>query len=245
MDFKTVIGDRIQKICKPLGVDIAYAYQELTDIPGNLPNGRKKPWGTGHAVLVCDGLIDSPFAVINADDYYGKYGFLAASKFLESGYYGLVGYQLKNTLSNNGSVTRGICSIEDGKLMRIAETKNIVKVKNGAEANGEPVDLAVLVSMNFWCYPLDFFEVLRKGFLSFLSNIKDPLKDEYLLPIIADEMLKDGVLFTVLPTEDKWFGVTYKEDKPTVVDGLKNLLKPVRIGLIYIQISICRDNYGV
>nr|MBQ4456383.1 nucleotidyltransferase [Clostridia bacterium] len=246
-DFRVVIGDRIEAVCAPLGVEVAYAFQELGNIPGKVPEGRTKPWGTGHAVLACDGMLDAPFAVINADDYYGKYGFIKAAEFLETGSYGLVGYQLKNTLSEHGGVTRGICTVENGKLVGIKETKNIVKTADGAEAvisrekdtgdrmqgTGEAkkteerkvLDPEALVSMNFWCYPASFIEVLRKGFPEFLKNMSDPLKDEYLLPIIADGMLKEGVEFTVLPTDDKWFGVTYKEDKPAVVESFRQLIK--------------------
>ena len=223
-DFRAVIGDRIEKLCAPLGVEVAYAFQELANIPGTVPEGRTKPWGTGHAVLACEGLIDSPFIVINADDYYGKHGFVKAAAFLEKGGYGLVGYILKNTLSENGGVTRGICSVEGGRLTGIAETKNIVKTKTGAEVNGEEVDVNSLVSMNFWCYPAEFMAVLKKGFPVFLQNMKDPLKEEYLLPIIADGMLKEGVAFSVLPTDDHWFGVTYKEDKPAVVESFRQLI---------------------
>ena len=150
-DFQTVIGDRIEQEVEPLGVEIAYAFQEMTDIPGTVPEGRTKPWGTGHAVLACEGLIDGPFAVINADDYYGKNGFKKAADYLGQGY-ALIGYRVKNTLSENGGVTRGLCSVIDGKLSAIHETKNIVKTVDGAEADGVPVDLEGLVSMNFWCY---------------------------------------------------------------------------------------------
>ena len=239
-DFRDVIGNRIEAICSPLGVEIAYAFQELAYIPGKVLEGRTRPWGTGHAVLACDGMIDSPFAVINADDYYGKNGFKKAASFLETGKYGLIGYQLKNTLSENGGVTRGICTVEDGRLVGIEETKNIVKTAEGAEAvvcrekdtddrrqkteERKKLDLEALVSMNFWCYPAEFLAVLKKGFPKFLAGMKDPMKDEYLLPIIADGMLKDGMEFTVLPTDDKWFGVTYKEDKPAVVESFRNLI---------------------
>ena len=223
VDFKLAIGNRIESLCDSLGVEVAYAYQELEDVPIHV-EGRTKPWGTGHAVLACEGLIDSPFAVINADDYYGKKGFVKASEFLGRGY-GLVGYVLKNTLSDNGGVTRGICKVEDGKLVGIQETKNITKTDEGAEASGEVINIESLVSMNFWCYPATFMNVLKKGFPEFLSNMKDPLKDEYLLPIIADGMIGDGVEFTVLPTDDKWFGVTYKEDKAAVVNSFRGLIE--------------------
>ena len=226
-DFKAIIGDRIAAICEPLGVEIAYAFQELSEASRYCPSvdlsGRTKPLGTGHAILACDGLIDSPFAVINADDYYGKNGFIKAASFLGDSY-GLVGYILKNTLSDNGGVTRGICSVSDGTLTGIAETKNIVKTSTGASVDGVPVDVESLVSMNFWCYPASFMDVLREGFPQFLASMPDPMKSEYLLPIIADAQLHSGTRFTVLPTDDKWFGVTYKEDKPAVMESFKALI---------------------
>lgn len=223
-DFRTVIGERIESVCARLGVVVEYAFQEMNDIPGTVPEGRAKPWGTGHALLACRDIIDSPFAVINADDYYGKTGFEVAADFLGKGY-ALVGYQLKNTLSDNGGVTRGICSVESGKLIGIEETKNIVKTAFGAETNGKELDLDSLVSMNFWCLPKEFIDVLKDGFPKFLQEMKDPLKDEYLLPTIADGMLRDGVEFSVLPTDDRWFGVTYKEDKPSVVESFRKLIE--------------------
>lgn len=227
-DFREVIGNRIENVCAVHHVEVAYAFQELSDIP-DFPGkekvtGRTKPWGTGHAVLACDGLLDSPFCVINADDYYGKEGFVKAAQFLDKEQYGLVGYVLKNTLSDNGGVTRGICSVQDGKLVGIQETKNIIKTAGGAEADGCAVDTESLVSMNFWCYPQEFMDVLKKGFPVFLKNLSDPMKEEYLLPIIADAMLKDGVAFIVLSSHDHWFGVTYKEDKPDVVASFRRLI---------------------
>lgn len=222
-DFKRIIGNRIEGVCKSLGVEVAYAFQELADIPCDLPEGRVKPWGTGHAVLACKDLIDDSFAVINSDDYYGKNGFAKASDFLADKY-GLVGYQLKNTLSDNGGVTRGICKVENERLTGINETKNIIKTDAGAESNGTAIDIDSLVSMNFWCYPKEFISVLKDKFPVFLSTMKDPLKDEFLLPIIADEMIREKTEFTVLPTDDKWFGVTYKADKESVVSSFKQLI---------------------
>lgn len=221
-DFRNRIGERIESICKPLGVEIVYAFQEREMFVESVPEGRTKPWGTGHAILCAADAIDSPFAVINADDYYGKEGFKKAAEFLGSNY-ALVGYILKNTLSDNGGVTRGICSVDNGELVGISETKNIVKVPDGAEVDGRKLDIDSLVSMNFWCYPLEFVDILKKGFPDFIANMKDPLKDEYLLPIIADGMLKDGVKFSVLPTNDQWFGVTYKEDKASVMENFRKL----------------------
>lgn len=238
-DFKTIVGHRVEKVCESLGIEIRYAFQDIKDIPVALPEGRTKPWGTGHAVLACKGLIEEPFAVINADDYYGKDGFVKAAKFLEEEKaYALVGYILKNTLSDNGGVTRGICNVKDGKLVGITETHNIIKVKRsvpvrpsgtyikimeGAFANGKSIPLDSLVSMNFWCFPAIFMEVLEKGFPEFLANMSDPLKKEYLLPNIVDGLLKTGTSVSVLPTDAQWFGVTYREDKTTVVESFKEL----------------------
>ncbi|MBR5380341.1 MAG: nucleotidyltransferase [Clostridia bacterium] len=223
-DFREMIGDRIEKKCAELGVEVCYAFQQLNDVPIPVPEGRKKPWGTGHAVLACRDVISEPFAVINADDYYGKEGFEKAARFLETGGYGLVGYVLKNTLSDNGGVTRGICRVaEDGSLTGVDETHDIVKTPGGAEANGVPLDLDALVSMNFWCLPASFIAELQKGFPEFLQGMTNPLKDEYLLPTIVDGLVKKGERVSVLPTHDKWFGVTYKEDKQAVVDSFKAL----------------------
>ena len=223
-DFREVIGDRIEAWCKPLGVEVCYAFQELENVPIAVPEGRKKPWGTGHAVLACRDLLHEPFVVINADDYYGKKGLVEAAAFLETGEYGLIGYILKNTLSDNGGVTRGICSTEGGKLVSIAETKQIVKTPDGAEANGVKLDVESVVSMNFWCYPESFVAYLEEKMPQFLAEMKDPLKDEFLLPVIADGMLKEGYEFRVIPTDDQWFGVTYKEDKPAVTEKFRELI---------------------
>ena len=228
-DFRDRIGNRIEKVCNLCDVEVAYAFQEKEMMVGSIPEGRVKPWGTGHAVLCAADQIDGDFAVINSDDYYGKEGFLAAAKYIsDSGKYGLIGYILKNTLSDNGGVTRGICSVQNGKLSRISETKNIVKVVDGegmvgAEADGKMLNPESIVSMNFWCFPKEFLNVLREGFPVFVKNMQDPLKDEYLLPVIADGMLKKGTEFAVLPTNDKWFGVTYQEDKASVVESFKRL----------------------
>ena len=224
-DFKLKIGDRIEEVCNSLGVEIAYAFQEKDMLVDKVPEGRTKPWGTGHAVLCASDQIDGSFVVINADDYYGKEGFKKAVEYLTTGKYALIGYALKNTLSDNGGVTRGVCSVDDGKLISISETKNIIKTEEGAEADGKKLDIESLVSMNFWCYPKEFIEVLKKGFPKFLATMNNPLTDEYLLPIIADGMLKEGVEFAVLPTEDQWFGVTYKEDKESVIKSFKKLYK--------------------
>ena len=224
-DFRNVIGSRIEKICAPLGVEVKYAFQEITDIPIALPEGRTKPWGTGHAILACRDILHEPFSVINADDYYGKEGFRQAGAFLGKGY-ALVGYLLKNTLSENGGVTRGICSMENNVLTGIRETREIVRTPDGgAAAKGQEIDPETLVSMNFWCYPAEFLEELKEGFPVFLSKMTDPVKEEFLLPTIADVMIKNGENYSVLPSKDKWFGVTYKEDKPAVMENFRELIQ--------------------
>ena len=223
-DFRERIGDRIEKICNSIDVTVEYAFQEKDMFIDSIPEGRTKPWGTGHAVLCAADKIDSDFAVINADDYYGKNGFKRAADYLGKGY-ALVGYVLKNTLSDNGGVTRGICKVVDDKLIGIDETKNIIKTESGAESNDIQIDTNSLASMNFWCYPKEFIDILKTGFPEFLKNMSDLIKDEYLLPIIADGMIKDNINFTVLSTNDKWFGVTYKEDKPAVIESFKKLIE--------------------
>lgn len=229
-DFRDIIGERIEAICEKLGVEVKYAFQELSDVPVFPGQGkvrdRTKPWGTGHAVLACRELIDGPFAVINADDYYGRSGFQKASAFLSANPngYALVGYQLKNTLSEHGGVTRGICSLVGNNLTGISETRNIVKTRSGAESNRVEIDPNSLVSMNFWCFPAGFLSVLEAGFPEFLANMNDPMKDEYLLPTIADRMINEGTAFSVLSSEEHWFGVTYQEDKPSVVESFRNLI---------------------
>ncbi len=222
-DFREVIGNRIEALCEPLGIEVRYAFQELEDVPIPVPEGRTKPWGTGHAVLCCRELIHEPFAVINADDYYGRNGFVKAASFLETEQYGLIGYVLKNTLSDNGGVTRGLCDVIGGRLIGIDETKNIVKTPRGIRAGDMALAPSMLVSMNFWCLPASFLSVLEKGFPEFLQNLTDPLKDEYLLPNIVDSLLKVGTPVSVIPTNDAWFGVTYKEDKPSVVESFRKL----------------------
>lgn len=232
-DFKEVIGDRIEKICAKAGVEVAYAFQSLDKIPDTyqVPAGRTKPWGTGQAVLVAKDLVPGPFAVINADDYYGKEAFSKIYSFLTSevkdNAFCMAGFVLKNTLSDNGAVTRGICKVgENGYLSDVVETHDIVKTADGAESNGEKVDVESLVSMNMWGLSTEYMNMLESGFDKFLSEIgSNPLKAEYLLPIHIGELLRDGeVSVKVLETQDKWFGVTYKEDKDFVVESFKKLI---------------------
>ena len=157
-EFKEVIGDRIETVCKNYGVTVDYAFQDIHDIPGELPEGRTKPWGTGQAVLAAKKVLKTPFVVINADDYYGKEGFEAVHEYLVNGGQScMAGFVLKNTLSDNGGVTRGICKMDgENNLTEVVETKNIVKTVSGAEANGIRIDIDSLVSMNMWGFFLNF-----------------------------------------------------------------------------------------
>ena len=233
-DFREVIGDRIGKVCATRGVEVAYAFQSMTNIPeGNaVPEGRTKPWGTGQAVLAARALVDTPFAVINADDYYGKEAFVKLHDFLcregADDTYCMAGFILKNTLSDNGGVTRGICQVDgDGFLTDVVETSHIIKTPEGASADGVAVDPDSFVSMNMWGLRPEFMEVLEQGFAEFFRDTvpSNPMKAEYLLPIYIGQLLREGrVSVQVLQTKDKWFGVTYREDKPTVVDSFRKLI---------------------
>ena len=235
--FKEAIGDRIEKICAGLGVEIDYAFQALENVPEgfSVPEGRSKPWGTGQAVLACKGIIQEPFAVINADDYYGKEAFVKLHDFLQGytpdapGALSMAGFVLKNTLSDNGAVTRGVCRMNaEGYLTGVDETSGIEKTaEGGAQAGGKAIDPESLVSMNMWGLTPEFVDLLDKGFVEFFAGAAaaNPLKAEYLLPIYIDELLHAGkVSVKVLPTHDKWFGVTYAEDKQTVIDSFAKLV---------------------
>ncbi len=236
-DFKEVIGNRIEK-----EIEVAYAYQELKDIPERFQEkfaDRTKPWGTGQAILCCKEIVKEPFLVINADDYYGKEAYQEAFQYLteektesEKVQASMIGFVLGNTLSENGGVTRGICQVdENGMLTDIVETSNIEKTEEGAGIRTEegivPVDAYSPVSMNMWGLHHDFFGILEEGFANFLENTEESdLKAEYLLPTIIGGLLQEGKIdVKVLKSHDKWFGVTYKEDKEFVVTSIKNLVE--------------------
>ena len=209
-EFKEVIGERIKAICAAHDVTVDYAFQDINDIPGTLPEGRTKPWGTGQAVLAAKKVIKTPFIVINADDYYGKEGFKAVHEYLVNGGKScMAGFVLKNTLSDNGGVTRGICKMdEDCNLTEVVETKNIVKTVAGAEAEGMAVDVDSLVSMNMWGLTPDFLTTLEEGFKEFFEKEVpgNPLKAEYLIPIFIGELLEHGKMSVkVLKTNDTWY----------------------------------------
>ena len=224
-DFKEIIGNRIEK-----QIEVAYAYQELSNIPGAYKERfkeRTKPWGTGQAILACKDVVNEPFLVINADDYYGKEAYIEAYANLTNSQpardkmqISMVGFVLRNTLSENGVVTRGVCKVsEDGMLSDIVETSGIDKTTE--------IDLDSPVSMNMWGVKPDFFPILENGFEEFLSKTaEDDLKAEYLLPTIIGNLLEEGkVEVKVLKSNDKWFGVTYKEDKEAVVEAVRALIE--------------------
>ena len=209
-EFKEVIGERIKAICAAHDVTVDYAFQDINDIPGTLPEGRTKPWGTGQAVLAAKKVIKTPFIVINADDYYGKEGFKAVHEYLVNGGKScMAGFVLKNTLSDNGGLTRGICKMnEDYNLTEVVETKNIVKTAAGAEAEGMAVDVDSLVSMNMWGLTPDFLTTLEERFKEFFEKEVpgNPLKAEYLIPIFIGELLEHGkISVKVLKTNDTWY----------------------------------------
>lgn len=235
-DFREIIGNRISAL-----TEVEYAFQELDALPEGYtkPEGRTKPWGTGQAVLSCKGIVKEPFVVINADDYYGKDPFVKLHEYLMEEHpvgdvmpIGMAGFILKNTLSDNGGVTRGICILDGkGSLAGVNETKNIIKTDEGAavvteEGTVMPVDPASNVSMNMWGLQPEFIDLLESGFVEFLSNQKEgDLKGEYLLPVYINELLKQGkAQVQVLPTTAEWFGVTYQEDKSSVVQAFKRLI---------------------
>ncbi|RAW52470.1 sugar phosphate nucleotidyltransferase [Faecalibacterium prausnitzii] len=229
-EFKEVIGDRIASICSSHNVTVDYAFQDINDIPGTLPEGRTKPWGTGQAVLAAKSVINTPFIVINADDYYGKEGFKAVHDYLVNGGKScMAGFVLKNTLSDNGGVTRGICKTdEDGNLTEVVETKNIVKTENGAEVDGVVIDTDSLVSMNMWGLTPDFLGILEVGFREFFEEevAKNPLKAEYLIPTFIGGLLDAGkISVKVLRSNDTWYGMTYHEDVASVKDSFKKMLE--------------------
>lgn len=228
-EFREVIGDRIAAVCAGKGVTVDYAFQDLHDIPGQFPEGRTKPWGTGQAVLAAKQVLKTPFVVINADDYYGKEGLRALHGHLVSGGGDcMAGFVLRNTLSDNGGVTRGICKMDEKScLTQVTETKNILKTAAGAQADGVELDLDSLVSMNMWGLTLDFLQVLEQGFAEFFEKEvpTNPLKAEYLIPTFIGELLSQNkISVKVLKTNDAWYGMTYKEDVPAVKESFARML---------------------
>ena len=238
MDFKEAIGKRIENV-----MDVEYVFQDIQNTPEGfaVPEGRVKPWGTAHAVLSAIDVIDGPFAVINADDYYGRdafqkiYDYLSTHEDDEKYRYTMVGYQLENTLTENGYVSRGVCTMnEAGELVSVTERTRIEKKEDGAaytEDDGAtwtwlPKDS--IVSMNMWGFTASFLQEIKKGFAAFLEAglQTNPMKCEYYLPAVVSSLLAENrATVSVLASKDKWYGITYKEDKPMVVAAIQNLKK--------------------
>ena len=236
-EFREVIGKRIEKIAP-----VDYVYQEMNDLPEGYktPEGRKKPWGTAQAVWAAREVIDCPFAVINADDFYGAGSFKALHEYLTNEMsendevydYCMAGYILGNTLSESGTVARGVCSQnEDGYLRSVTETYKIGRKEGkvtGEDGEGgeRELDEKSLVSMNMWGLKPNIIKVLGEGFPKFLDSLKaDDIKSEYLLPVVIDGLIQGGLAkVKVLPIEDKWYGVTYQEDRQYVADAIRRMV---------------------
>ena len=233
-DFREIIGKRMEK-----RVEVGYAFQELDALPKGFtcPPGRSKPWGTGQAILACRGVIEEPFLVINADDYYGREPYAKLYEYLQNvntedgiEHICMAGYRLGNTLSDNGEVTRGVCRTDSsGHLTAITETFHIVKTPDGVASMTDdgPVPLAAdaTVSMNMWGLQPSFLDRLEDGFVDFLSGLGgNAEKEEYLLPGVIDDLLQSGrAVVDVLDTSESWFGVTYYEDKAAVTKAFREL----------------------
>lgn len=238
-EFREVIGDRITQALAERGVTVDYVYQELTDIPApfKVPEGRTKPWGTGQAVLACKDLVKTPFVIINADDYYGKTAFAELHDWLlknrnEPGRFtmAMAGFVLKNTVSPHGTVTRGICVADGGRMLtNVLETTGIA-VQDGRVLSDRPereISPDCWASMNMWAAYPEFLDHLDAGFRTFLGNTSgDPMKREYLIPMIVDGLLEEGrASVEILPTPDKWIGVTYKEDLEPAREDFREMVE--------------------
>ncbi len=248
-DFTFIINKKIEKEFRSVldshlenkGINIKYVFQELDKLPDGFscPKSRVKPWGTAHAILCCKDVVKGPFAVINADDYYGvnafkeMYGFLEKNETDEKCHFSMIGYRVKNTVTEQGTVSRGVCEADEhGKLTSIVERKN-VGIENGEvyyvlDGDRYTLDPDTLVSMNFWGFTPEYIDECAKRFSIFLEqNLKsDPEKCEFYLPVVVAELINEGKAdVTVIDNVDKWYGVTYKEDKPCVVEAFSNLKK--------------------
>lgn len=235
-DFRQVIGDRMSR-----HMEVAYAYQNLSDVPDgySIPSGRTKPWGTGHAIRACREIIDAPFAVINADDYYGAQAFSLLYDFLKNANddtlyrYAMVGYVLENTLTEHGHVARGVCTVTgDGLLETINERVRIEKHGDKSEYTEDDgkswveIPRGSTVSMNLWGFSPSILKELDAQFPAFLENdvLKNPEKAEFFLPSVVDRLVESGkATVRVLKSPDRWYGVTYREDKPVVVEALAKM----------------------
>ena len=231
-DFREVIGNRIEKICP-----VEYVFQDKHDLPEGFtcPEDRIKPWGTGQAVLACRDILDGPFVVVNADDYYGKEAYRKVYDFLKhhtdtKGAYCMAGFRLSKTLSDNGTVTRGVCVMDtQSHLMSVKETKGIRRDEQGVirAGDGSKITENALVSMNMWGLTPDFIDVLKGKFVEFLEGMEpEDMTTEFLLPTIIDNLLnKRECSVKVLSTSARWVGVTYAEDKQEVMNEFEKLIQ--------------------
>ncbi|MEM1223016.1 MAG: sugar phosphate nucleotidyltransferase [Verrucomicrobiota bacterium] len=233
--FQSAVGEKFSD-----RIEVTYAFQELSDLPEgfSLPDGREKPWGTAHAVRAACREINTPFAVINADDFYGRDAFIRLTKYFtgrqnETGLRTcMVGYPLKNTLSDHGFVNRGLCSVENGALQSVEEHTGIIQAENGAVSgfnlNGTQVALetSAIVSMNFWGFTPAIFSCIEAQFIDFLKRRGTELKSECYIPSIVDHLIQTKqTACIVLETSSSWFGVTYPEDKPLVQESIRKLIQ--------------------
>ncbi len=225
-DFKEIVGNHIAKKVK-----VEYAFQEVNDLPEGFtcPADRTKPWGTAQAILACKGIVNEPFAVVNADDFYGSSAFRQIADFLreDTTDYAMVGFRLVNTLTENGYVSRGICEIDNGILTSVTERTKIMDCRF-TEDDGktwEPLSSDSVVSMNLWGFRPDLFGYIEEGFKKFLSEKLNVPKSEYYLPSVVSQLIESNIKnVRVLVAEDKWYGVTYKEDKQQVVDAITAMM---------------------
>ncbi len=234
--FKSAVGSRFAG-----KIEVDYAFQSLDDLPNGatVPEGRVKPWGTAHAVRAARELVKEPFGVVNADDFYGADAFQKAAEFLSAApaadgkeHYGMIGYPLKNTLSDHGDVNRGVCGIKDGFLDSVEEYTKIKMEEDGVcrgnSLSGErnPVNPEELVSMNFWVFPASFIERIEDHFGTFIAEHGQELKSECYIPTVVDELIHNGQAdCRVIETSANWLGVTYPSDKPAVVESIAQLVK--------------------
>ena len=225
-DFKAMVGKRIAKRVK-----VEYVFQETDALPEGYtcPDDRTKPWGTAHAILCCKDVVKEPFAVVNADDFYGRSAFIKMAQFLKSDTadYCMVGFRLQNTLTENGYVSRGVCETENGELRSVTERTKISDCKY-TEDDGKSwtaLDPQTVVSMNLWGFRPDIFGYIEDGFKVFLNERINEPKSEYYLPSVVSSLIERGEKSVkVLVAEDKWYGVTYKEDKQNVVDAVEKMV---------------------
>lgn len=225
-DFKELVGKRIEKI-----IDVDYVFQETDKLPSGYvcPSDREKPWGTAHAIWCCKDKVNTPFAVINADDYYGKSAFAKIYEYLkkQTENYCMVGFRLVNTLTENGSVSRGVCNVLGGKLKSVTERTKIVDCKYTEDGeNWIPLAPDTVVSMNMWGFTPDIFSYIDVDLKTFLDEKINVPKSEFYLPSVVSNLIENGEkAVEVLVAEDKWYGVTYKEDKQNVADALSEKIK--------------------